>query len=517
MRLRRPVAPEGRPQLLHDRLGRAREQRGCRPGAAPHRPGPPPLPLGSVLSRTRRPDRAGRRAGRDVRDHGRERRADRRRAPQGVRTPRPGRHSRRPRRSPRTSRARSGWRSRSTAPASSAFGRTWPADAVVVCSFGDASLNHAAAQAALNTTAHAAYQRLPVPLLYVCEDNGLGISVPTPSGWVAEVLAGRSDLRYESADGDDPEGDARSRTAADGLGAEHEATGRAPPPYRPLPRPCRRRRGNRVSRAPRRSCRPRPRPVAGHGDVARRDRRPEPRATRRRVSGDAGTRARGRACRSPTASAPERRGGDAPARAPLERGGSRAGTLGRRGRGTAHARARDQRGPRRGPRPPPGDTPVRRGRRSQRRRVRRHAWAPRALRGGPRLRHAARRDLDPRPRPGGSRDRVRPARGDPVPRVPPQRRGPAPRRSRDPAVLLAGSIPQRHGRTNPRVRLSEGLRRPFPQRRLGRGPPRHPRARDRLPVTAGRCSGDATNLRRRGPGRRQRLRLPRADCALPHA
>jgi 2-oxoisovalerate dehydrogenase E1 component len=82
----------------------------------------------------------------------------------------------------------------------------WPSDAVVVCSFGDASLNHATAQAALNTTAHAAHQRLPVPLLFVCEDNGLGISVPSPSGWVAEALASRVDLRYASAEGDDPAG-----------------------------------------------------------------------------------------------------------------------------------------------------------------------------------------------------------------------------------------------------------------------------------------------------------------------
>jgi len=81
----------------------------------------------------------------------------------------------------------------------------WPSDAVVVCSFGDASLNHATAQAALNTTAHAAYQRLPVPLLYVCEDNGLGISVPSPAGWVAQALASRTDLRCESADGADPQ------------------------------------------------------------------------------------------------------------------------------------------------------------------------------------------------------------------------------------------------------------------------------------------------------------------------
>ncbi len=80
----------------------------------------------------------------------------------------------------------------------------WPEDAIVVCSFGDASLNHAAAQAALNTTAHAAHQRLPLPLLFVCEDNGLGISVPSPPGWVAGALAGRPDVRYEHADGDDP-------------------------------------------------------------------------------------------------------------------------------------------------------------------------------------------------------------------------------------------------------------------------------------------------------------------------
>jgi 2-oxoisovalerate dehydrogenase E1 component len=80
----------------------------------------------------------------------------------------------------------------------------WPNDAVVVCSFGDASLNHATAQAALNTTAHAAYQHLPVPLLLVCEDNGLGISVPSPAGWVETALASRVGIRTASANGDDP-------------------------------------------------------------------------------------------------------------------------------------------------------------------------------------------------------------------------------------------------------------------------------------------------------------------------
>ena len=82
----------------------------------------------------------------------------------------------------------------------------WERDAVVLCSFGDASLNHATAQAALNTAAHCAFQRLPLPLLLVCEDNGLGISVPTPSGWVEATLRARHDLRYEAAEGDDPAG-----------------------------------------------------------------------------------------------------------------------------------------------------------------------------------------------------------------------------------------------------------------------------------------------------------------------
>ena len=80
-----------------------------------------------------------------------------------------------------------------------------PGDAVVVCSFGDASVNHATAQAGLNSAAHMAHQQLPLPLLYVCEDNGLGISVRSPEGWVASALKARPALRYEHADGDDPE------------------------------------------------------------------------------------------------------------------------------------------------------------------------------------------------------------------------------------------------------------------------------------------------------------------------
>jgi 2-oxoisovalerate dehydrogenase E1 component len=80
----------------------------------------------------------------------------------------------------------------------------WPADAVAVCSFGDASLNHSTLQGALNAASYTAHQGMRLPLLLVCEDNGWGISVPSPSGWVATALSSRPGLRYEIADGDDP-------------------------------------------------------------------------------------------------------------------------------------------------------------------------------------------------------------------------------------------------------------------------------------------------------------------------
>ena len=76
-----------------------------------------------------------------------------------------------------------------------------PADSVVICSFGDASANHATAQTAFNTAAWAAYQRLPAPVLFICEDNGIGISVKTPEGWIAESFSHRPGLDYFYADG----------------------------------------------------------------------------------------------------------------------------------------------------------------------------------------------------------------------------------------------------------------------------------------------------------------------------
>ncbi|MCW2646473.1 MAG: branched-chain alpha-keto acid dehydrogenase component, partial [Pseudonocardiales bacterium] len=90
----------------------------------------------------------------------------------------------------------------------------WAPDSIAVCSFGDASLNHSTAVGALNTAGYCVTQALPMPLLFVCEDNGLGISVPTPTRWV-EQAAQRPGIRYFAADGDHP--DAVHRAARDAV------------------------------------------------------------------------------------------------------------------------------------------------------------------------------------------------------------------------------------------------------------------------------------------------------------
>jgi 2-oxoisovalerate dehydrogenase E1 component len=76
-----------------------------------------------------------------------------------------------------------------------------PEDSIVMCSFGDASFNHSTAQGALNATQWAAYQCLQVPLLFVCEDNNIGISVRTPEGWIESNFKSRPGIHYVQADG----------------------------------------------------------------------------------------------------------------------------------------------------------------------------------------------------------------------------------------------------------------------------------------------------------------------------
>jgi 2-oxoisovalerate dehydrogenase E1 component len=76
-----------------------------------------------------------------------------------------------------------------------------PDDAIVMCSFGDASANHSTAQGAFNTAQWTAYQSVPMPLLFVCEDNGIGISTKTPTGWIGANFANRPGLKYFNCDG----------------------------------------------------------------------------------------------------------------------------------------------------------------------------------------------------------------------------------------------------------------------------------------------------------------------------
>lgn len=93
-----------------------------------------------------------------------------------------------------------------------------PWDSVVVCSFGDASANHSTALGAFNTAQLMVRRGLKMPILFVCEDNGLGISVPTPEDWIADAFSGRPHLHYVAADG---------RDLRDVYGAAREAAGHA--------------------------------------------------------------------------------------------------------------------------------------------------------------------------------------------------------------------------------------------------------------------------------------------------
>ena len=78
-----------------------------------------------------------------------------------------------------------------------------PHDAIILASFGDASANHSTSQGAFNSACWAAYQHLPMPIIFLCEDNGIGISVRTPGGWIEANYAQRPALHYIQCDGAD--------------------------------------------------------------------------------------------------------------------------------------------------------------------------------------------------------------------------------------------------------------------------------------------------------------------------
>jgi len=75
-----------------------------------------------------------------------------------------------------------------------------PDDSIIVCSFGDASANHSVAAGAFNTASWVRHQHMRLPILFVCEDNGIGISVNTPDGWIETAFRERPGFQYFTAD-----------------------------------------------------------------------------------------------------------------------------------------------------------------------------------------------------------------------------------------------------------------------------------------------------------------------------
>jgi len=74
-------------------------------------------------------------------------------------------------------------------------------DSVVLASFGDASANHSTAQGAFNSACWSSYQNIPMPIVFVCEDNGIGISTKTPGGWIEAGFCARPGLNYVRCNG----------------------------------------------------------------------------------------------------------------------------------------------------------------------------------------------------------------------------------------------------------------------------------------------------------------------------
>ncbi len=73
-------------------------------------------------------------------------------------------------------------------------------NSVVLCSFGDASFNHSTAQGAINAAKRLSFENIPLPLIYICEDNNIGISVKTPKDWIESTFNNKN-MYYLAADG----------------------------------------------------------------------------------------------------------------------------------------------------------------------------------------------------------------------------------------------------------------------------------------------------------------------------
>ncbi len=74
-------------------------------------------------------------------------------------------------------------------------------DSIVLCSFGDASANHATALSGINAARYTLRRGGTAPILFVCEDNGIGISVETPRQWIHDSFSNQPHLKYFEAAG----------------------------------------------------------------------------------------------------------------------------------------------------------------------------------------------------------------------------------------------------------------------------------------------------------------------------
>jgi len=74
-------------------------------------------------------------------------------------------------------------------------------ESIILCSFGDASANHASALSAFNTASWVSNSGGHVPIIFICEDNGTGISVPTNENWIEQNFSNRLGMQYVKTDG----------------------------------------------------------------------------------------------------------------------------------------------------------------------------------------------------------------------------------------------------------------------------------------------------------------------------
>ncbi len=72
---------------------------------------------------------------------------------------------------------------------------------LIYCSFGDGSVNHSTAGGAFNSACWAAYQGAAMPIMFLCEDNNIAISTPTPNNWIYNNFSNRPALKYFHCNG----------------------------------------------------------------------------------------------------------------------------------------------------------------------------------------------------------------------------------------------------------------------------------------------------------------------------